>query len=85
MRIEQSVVTKLLISEAPNLDPITAFLDHFEPGKGKITVNCLDKSWTANWGGMSDDVATFCRTTGERISVCRCLRCTPQHSSNPRP
>lgn len=28
---------------------------------------------------------TYCRTSGERIGVCLCLRCTPQQPSNPRP
>lgn len=63
MKIESSKATKLLISEVVNLDPITVFLEDYEPGKGKITVSCWGKSWTAYWGGMSgDDVATFfCR------------------------
>ena len=52
MKIEASKVTKLLISEVQGLDPITVFLEDYEPGKGKITVSCWGKSWTAYWGGM---------------------------------
>lgn len=69
MKIEASKVTKLLISEVQGLDPITVFLEDYEPGKGKITVSCWGKSWTAYWGGMSgDDVATFfCRVNADYI------------------
>jgi len=69
MRIERTNVTKLLISEVQDIDPITVFLEDYEPGKGKITVTCWGQSWTAYWGGMSgDDVATFfCRVSAAYI------------------
>lgn len=50
--VERSTVTKLVISGAPSLDPITVFLEDLAPCKGKITVSCWGKSWTAYWGGM---------------------------------
>lgn len=60
MKIESSTVTKLLITGATSLDPITVFLEDFEPGKGKITVSCWGKSWTGSWGAMSGrTVSTF--------------------------
>lgn len=52
LQVERSTVTKLVISGAPNLDPITVFLEDLAPCKGKITVSCWGKSWTAYWGGM---------------------------------
>lgn len=52
--VTTSTVTKLYIKGAENLDPITVFLEDFEPGKGKITVTCYGKSWTAYWGRMWD-------------------------------
>ncbi|MDH4581428.1 hypothetical protein E8F20_06000 [Pseudomonas sp. BN415] len=54
MKVETSNVTKLYITGADRLDPITVFLEDFEPRKGKITVSCWGKSWTAFWGGMWD-------------------------------
>ena len=54
MKVETSTVTKLVITGAVNLDPITVFLEDFEPRKGKITVSCWDRSWNAYWGGMRD-------------------------------
>lgn len=54
MKVETSSVTKLYITGAANLDPITVFLEDLEPKRGKITVSCWGKSWTAFWGGMWD-------------------------------
>lgn len=54
LTVERSTVTKLVITGAPNLDPITVFLEDLAPCKGKITVSCLGKSWTAYWRGMWD-------------------------------
>lgn len=54
LQVERSTVTKLVITGAQNLDPITVFLEDLAPCKGKITVSCWGKSWTAYWGGMWD-------------------------------
>jgi hypothetical protein len=54
LQVDRSTVTKLVISRAPRLDPITVFLEDLAPCKGKITVTCWGKSWTAYWGGMWD-------------------------------
>ena len=65
LKVERSTVTKLVITGAPRLDPITVFLEDFgrrdcptesdpsyQTAQGKITVNCWDNSWNAYWGGM---------------------------------
>lgn len=52
LQVERSTVTKLVITDAPSLDPITVFLEDLAPCKGKITVSCWGKSWTAYWAGM---------------------------------
>ena len=57
LQVDRSTVTKLVISGAPNLDPITVFLEDLAPCKGKITVSCRGKSWTAYWGGMWDGLS----------------------------
>ena len=54
LTVEQSTVTKLVITGAPNLDSITVFLEDLAPCRGKITVISWGKSWTAYWGGMWD-------------------------------
>lgn len=57
LQVERSTVTKLVITGAPRLDPITVFLEDLAPCKGKITVSCWGKSWTAYWGGMWDGLS----------------------------
>lgn len=54
LKVTTSSATKLFIEGADSLDPITVFLEDFEPRRGKITVSCWGKSWTAYWGGMWD-------------------------------
>ena len=54
MKIEQSTVRKINISEIDRLDPISIYLEDYEPRKGKITISCYDKSWHSYWGGMGD-------------------------------
>lgn len=56
-QIERSTVTKLVITGAARLDPITVFLEDLAPRKGKITVSCWGKSWMAYWGGMWDGLS----------------------------
>ncbi|WP_341666147.1 hypothetical protein [Vibrio sp.] len=52
MKVEQSKTTKLYLKDLDNLDPITVYLEDIEPRKGKITIECLGKSWSSYWGGM---------------------------------
>ncbi|MYM61617.1 hypothetical protein GTG28_20665 [Vibrio sp. OCN044] len=52
MKIAQSKVTKLYLTELDDLDPITVYLEDIEPRKGKITIECWGKSWSSYWGGM---------------------------------
>lgn len=53
MKIEKSKIEKLKITEAKNLDPVSVYLEDFEPGKGKIIIECYGKSWSSYWGAMS--------------------------------
>ena len=64
LSIDRSTVTKLVITAAQGLDPITAFLEDLAPRQGKITVSCWEKSWHAYWGRMWDGLTVaqfFCR------------------------
>lgn len=54
MKIEAATVTQLTISEVPRLDPIRVTLTNYELGKGRITIECYSKAWSAYWGAMSD-------------------------------
>lgn len=64
LQVERSTITRLVITGAPSLDPITVFLEDLAPCRGKITVSCWGKSWTACWGGMWDGLSIaqfFCK------------------------
>jgi hypothetical protein len=39
-----------------DLDPVTAFLEDFEPGRGQLTLVCWGRAWTHFWGAMGDGV-----------------------------
>lgn len=64
MQITTSTVKKVVISDVPNLDTVTVFLEDLEPSKGKATITCYNESWTYYWGGMGD------RTIAEFILSC---------------
>lgn len=77
LQVERSTVTKLVITGASRLDPITVFFEDFgrrdcpiesdpnyQTAQGKITINCWDKSWNAYWGGMGP------RTVAEFVADC---------------
>ena len=60
MRLYETSVRKLLISEIENLDPISVYLEDFSKGKGRIVIECFGKSWAAYWGAMGEDtIAQF--------------------------
>jgi len=52
MKIEQSKVTKLHLTELDNLDPVTVYLEDYELGKGRITIECYGESWTTYFNAM---------------------------------
>ena len=70
MRITESTVTKLVIDQLEALDPITVIAEDLEPRKGKITVSCFGKSWTAYWGAMGDQSLAefFCSCNADYIA-----------------
>lgn len=47
-------VKRLVIGNIPGLDPITVFIENYQPGQGRITVRCWGTAWTSYWGAMSD-------------------------------
>lgn len=60
MKVEDSQVTKFLITEVDGLDAITVILEDLGPRKGKINIDCYDQAWSAYWGGMgSRTIAEF--------------------------
>ena len=60
MKITESTVTKITLTELERLDPINIFLEDFQLGQGKLTVECYGESWSSYWGAMGDrDISEF--------------------------
>jgi len=60
MKVTESEVKKLVISEVDSLDPITVFLEDWNDNRqGKITITCYSKSWSSYWGGMGAPLVEF--------------------------
>ena len=63
MKITKATVNKLTLTEIEHLDPVTVIMEDFELGRGKITIDCYGKAWTAYWGGMGEQtIAEFINT-----------------------
>jgi hypothetical protein len=52
MKIVKTQVERLYVTGIPNLDSITAFIEDFGVGKGRITIRCYSTVWSAAWFGM---------------------------------
>jgi hypothetical protein len=60
MKVEQSKVTKLQITEVESLDSLHVFVEDIGISQGKITMETSSESWSAYWGGCgSSGVVDF--------------------------
>lgn len=55
MKIEESYVRRLTISEVDGLDPIRVMLEDIGAGQGRINIECWGQSWACFWGGMGKE------------------------------
>lgn len=55
MKVTETKVQSLEITEVERLDPIRVMAENYEPGRGLITITCYGKAWTAFWPGMGGD------------------------------
>jgi hypothetical protein len=62
MKVEKTEVTQIKITGGDRLDPVTVFLEDYELGQGKITIECYGKSWSSFWGSMGKNTISsfFC-------------------------
>lgn len=65
MKVIESTVRTLKISGIESLDLITVYLENFELGKGKITIECYGKSWSSYWPAMGGTIEEFFMRTSE--------------------
>jgi len=52
MKLEKIKLEKLIITDAPSLDPIHVYTEDLGPGKGSLLVRCFDRAWYCYWGNM---------------------------------
>jgi hypothetical protein len=54
MKVKGTMVIKYSLTELESLDPVFVTLEDPAPGKGKITIECYGKAWTAYFGAIGD-------------------------------
>jgi len=54
MNTEKRQTETYVLRNLDRLDPVTAYVTNYEPGIGKIVVECYGSAWTASWCGMGD-------------------------------
>ena len=61
MKISTTMVQKLIITDVPNLDPVSVYLEDQGPACGKVTITCFNDSWSYFWGSMGEgnDIRKF--------------------------
>lgn len=59
MKVEQSQVTKLEITDVKNHDPIRVYLENDNQGHGRLTITEWGEAWTAYWSAMSGSLIDF--------------------------
>lgn len=59
MKIEESLIKQIKVSDLERLDPITIVVEDVAYGKAHVTIKCYDKSWTSYWGAMGGSVKDF--------------------------
>lgn len=59
MKVEQSQVTKLEITDVRNHDPIRVYLEDDNQGHGRLTITEWGEAWTAYWPAMSGSLIDF--------------------------
>lgn len=78
MDIEVRQATTIRAFNILGLDPITIMMEDLEPSKGRITISCFDRSWTAYWGAMGKHTVgeffAFCDEHYLASNLCRNLR-----------
>lgn len=53
--VEKIDVLAFTITGAKRLDPVRVMIENYEPGKGRITITCYGRAWTAAWFAMGGD------------------------------
>ncbi|HDS5426271.1 TPA: hypothetical protein QH000_004307 [Klebsiella pneumoniae] len=73
MKVERMDVMAFTITDVDRLDPIRVMIENYEPGKGRITITCFGKAWTASrqrrWQKLFQFMATPKPLGSERLGL----------------
>lgn len=59
MKVTETQIRKLGITDVPNLDPISVMVEEYEVGQAKIIIQCWDRSWNVYFGSMGGNLKEF--------------------------
>lgn len=59
MKVTETQIRKLEITEVPNLDPISVMIEEYGVGQAKIVIQCWDRSWNVYFGSMGSNLKEF--------------------------
>ncbi|PUB80892.1 MAG: hypothetical protein DBP02_19810 [gamma proteobacterium symbiont of Ctena orbiculata] len=54
MNIENRQTKTYILTDLDSLDPVTVYVTNYEPGRGKVVVECFGKAWAYFWGSMGE-------------------------------
>lgn len=69
MKVTETKVQSIEITEVERLDPIRVMAENYGPGQGRITITCYGKAWTSAWFAMGGDTvqAFFIRVSNDYL------------------
>ncbi len=54
MKTTKNQTETYVLTKLDRLDPVTVYVTNYEPGQGKIVIECFGSAWAYFWGGMGD-------------------------------
>jgi len=54
VRVTESTVSKMTISDVDGLDTINVIFEDFNPEQGRVTIECFGSAWAHYWPAMGD-------------------------------
>lgn len=71
MKIEDTLIRQVKITDVQGLDPIRVMIEEYDRGQAKVIIECYGQSWSSYWGSMGGDlVEFFTRTNVDYLSNC---------------
>ncbi|MEW8120047.1 MAG: hypothetical protein AB2792_23040 [Candidatus Thiodiazotropha sp.] len=55
MTVNKRQTETYVLTELDRIDPVTVYVTNYQPGQGKVVIECYGEAWTAYWGAMGDN------------------------------